>query len=595
MGEIYGTLSNANNVTVERFIPGHRAWRLMGVPLASSGAPTINASWQEGGIVATIGGTSNPHPGYGTDITGGTVSHGFDQNPKGNPSLDIYDTTTDEWKGIPNTNSTHVSDYAGYMLFVRGSRANDLAAGIYAPVDNTVLRATGQLDTGKQTFTSASAQFKLFTNPYACTIDFATTTKTNLPDTYYLWDPLLTGSEEVGAFVTLTRHGSGYIAAPNPVSPIDLNGSIESGAAFLVHFSGAGSLQIHESDKTSTSADVFRPATGGSESDALLRIDLYNVNSNSSITLLDGVLSMYNPSYSNFVDNEDALKYGNSTEEISIQQHDTSLAIEARQSIAAIDTLLFRLSNLQLIEYRLVITATALNHPGATAFLQDNYLNTQTPINLSGITNVNFYVTSNSNSYSANRFKIIFGGSSVLPITFSSVNGARQNDAIALQWDINNALNTSHYQVQKSSDGINFNSIDSINTIVNTTNYQYVDNNPFNGNNFYRIKAVETDGNTILSKIVNVPFDNNADDNISFNNPVISNTIDLQLKNLPVGMYDIRFINNSGQGIFEKKINRLFVTDSHTIQLPANIAKGILQMEILGQGLNPISKQVIIE
>ena len=287
----------------------------------------------------------------------------------------------------------------------------------YNSDDSTVLQATGHLLTGTQTFSASAAGFKLIPNPYASPINFHTTIKEGEPDTYYLWDPLLTGDSEVGSFITLTRNGSTYVAAPNPLSPIDMNGSIESGDAFFVYFVNPGNLQINESDKTTNNTAVFRYASESSTEEIvskLLRVDLYGLNSDSSTTLLDGVLTMYDSSYSNNVDNMDARKIANIAENILLQRSGTSLAIEKRHPVMSNDTVFFELTQVKQAAYQLMFTATNLNQAGMSCFLVDNYLHTKTPLNLNGTTAVNISITTNRASFLGNRFMVLFAPSTAL-------------------------------------------------------------------------------------------------------------------------------------------------------------------------------------
>jgi len=405
LGRIYGNLNNATNVTIERYVAAHRAWRMMAVPIMNASAPTINACWQEGGIVSTPGNIVDPSPGYGTHITGGPSSQGFDRNYVNNPSLKVFDTTTKSWKNVTNTTSTLITANAAYMLFVRGSRAVILNMNQYALADNTILRTTGTPITGTQTFNAYSPGFRFFSNPYASTINFKTITKSGTADTYYLWDPLLTGNNGVGAFVTLTRFGSNYIAAPTPLSPIDLTGSIESGAGFFVNFATAGSIQINESDKTTGSAMVFRPEPA--YQNELLRANLYELNDDSSVTRVDGVVTAYDKSFSNDVTTADAAKITNINENISILRSGKSLAIEMRRTIAMNDTTFFKIGRLTKRNYRLEFISN-IEHPGLTALLIDNYLHTQTALNLTNATLLDFSVNADSASAASDRFKIIF-------------------------------------------------------------------------------------------------------------------------------------------------------------------------------------------
>src|SRR5690606_7521960 len=81
--------SISGNVTVERYIPARRAWRLMNAPVG--GTQTINQAWQEG--VTTASPNPNPAPGYGTYVTVGTVANGFDQNILGQSTSSLKSFT----------------------------------------------------------------------------------------------------------------------------------------------------------------------------------------------------------------------------------------------------------------------------------------------------------------------------------------------------------------------------------------------------------------------------------------------------------------------------------------------------------------------
>ena len=150
------------NVTIERYMPARRAWRLMTSPVSATNAPTINTAWQEGASNST----DDPTPGYGTHITGGTEENGFDISPTNSPSLKYYDAGS--WKGLANTNATAVTQYPGYLFFVRGNRSYDILSTTNTNTPSiTTLRATGSLVMHTQTSPVASSGFTLLANTYA--------------------------------------------------------------------------------------------------------------------------------------------------------------------------------------------------------------------------------------------------------------------------------------------------------------------------------------------------------------------------------------------------------------------------------------------
>ena len=109
--------------SIERYIPAHRAWRLLSAPLSASGAPTINAAWQEGST------SGNPSVGYGTQITGGTITNGFDQGINSKTSIKYYNTGIGSFASLPAGTNIPISTYPGYFLFVRGDRNTNLLQG----------------------------------------------------------------------------------------------------------------------------------------------------------------------------------------------------------------------------------------------------------------------------------------------------------------------------------------------------------------------------------------------------------------------------------------------------------------------------------
>ncbi len=137
------------NVTVERYIPPIRAWRFMSIPV-NNDTLHIRTAWQEGVNNPSLYIRYNPNPGYGTHITGdNNFSEGFDYNTTYNPSIKTWVQSTNSWSTTaPPPVSTLINAYDGYCLFVRGSRAVNLALATSAPTDPTVLRITGNINNG---------------------------------------------------------------------------------------------------------------------------------------------------------------------------------------------------------------------------------------------------------------------------------------------------------------------------------------------------------------------------------------------------------------------------------------------------------------
>lgn len=93
--------------------------------------------------------------------------------------------------------------------------------------------------------------------------------------------------------------------------------------------------------------------------------------------------------------------------------------------------------------------------------------------------------------------------------SFVGFTAKNANNRICLQWSTMHEQNSLHFQIEKSSEGQNFNWNDLVVAIGNGTsrnNYEYIDEHPFAGENFYRIKQVDSDGKFAYSTIVSIIY-----------------------------------------------------------------------------------------
>lgn len=102
---------------------------------------------------------------------------------------------------------------------------------------------------------------------------------------------------------------------------------------------------------------------------------------------------------------------------------------------------------------------------------------------------------------------------SALPVKITSFNAEIRNRNAALSWTTENEINNHHYVVERSSNGTNF---DSIGIVIGRNNtaaftYNFSDKQMKSGSNFYRIRQVDVDGRSTLSKVLVVKNMNSAD------------------------------------------------------------------------------------
>ncbi|MBA4139952.1 MAG: lamin tail domain-containing protein [Segetibacter sp.] len=99
----------------------------------------------------------------------------------------------------------------------------------------------------------------------------------------------------------------------------------------------------------------------------------------------------------------------------------------------------------------------------------------------------------------------------ILPITLLEFEAFKQASNVRLTWKTAQEINTKEFIVERSKDALHFEAIGKVNAAGNSgTERRYIfnDNKPFSGTNFYRLKQVDKDDRSAISKVVKVYFGN---------------------------------------------------------------------------------------
>lgn len=593
---ITGTLSNATNVTVERYIPASKkAYRFLTPSVHTSG--TIHANWQEGATNST----DNPNPGYGTHITGDVNgANGFDSTTSGNVSMFTFDNSSTNanqstaWTAINNTDATQLKSGTGYRIYVRGSRAFDLTS-LTPTTDATTLRATGSLVTGTVTMSSGSSTvgmprlsgvanyYSLVGNPYASPISWNALTKTDITNNYYAWDPTQATN---GAYVSCDNNG----ITNNPSSAVTDN--IQPGQAFFIQNTSnatAPSLIFQEAHKTSGNTNVFRTLAAN----AILSTQLLLTINASNNHTQDGITVVFDNNYSNAVTDEDACKMVNPGENIAVERNNKTISIEKRAMPTINDNIPLKMWQLAQTNYTLRFNGSNFAG-GISAYLQDSYLSTETPISLTGITDYNFTTNNNAASMAANRFTIVFRTSNALPVSILNVNAASKNAGIELSWNTANEINMDSYEVEESSNAINFIKATTVIAKNNATNnYSWFDAQINNGDNYYRIKFVEKNGTVKYSNVVKVKIGGKDAVFAVYPNPVKEGLLSLQMSNVTAGNYTLQLYNKTGQEVYNTMLKHNGGSASQSINI-GKLATGTYHLKI-SNGNFTTTQNIIVE
>ncbi len=102
---------------------------------------------------------------------------------------------------------------------------------------------------------------------------------------------------------------------------------------------------------------------------------------------------------------------------------------------------------------------------------------------------------------------LIITGNGALPVSLVSFTAHEKNKQAVLNWKTASENNNKGFEIQRSKDGINWNSIGFVNGAGNSSvekNYSFNDATPLPGKNLYRLIQYDFDGNRSFSSVVTV-------------------------------------------------------------------------------------------
>jgi len=173
----------------------------------------------------------------------------------------------------------------------------------------------------------------------------------------------------------------------------------------------------------------------------------------------------------------------------------------------------------------------------------------------------------------------------ILPLKYTSVNAILLNSKVQVTWSVAEENGVNKYEIERSADGLHFNKAGEIvaHGIANAASYQWDDVNPSVGNNYYRIRAVEASGNTLVSKTVNVTLQAAPSVITVAPNPVIGQQINLHATALAKGNYNIVLLNQQGQRVLQLSLLHPGGNLDRVISCPGNLSSGMYHLLLMNE------------
>jgi hypothetical protein len=204
-------------------------------------------------------------------------------------------------------------------------------------------------------------------------------------------------------------------------------------------------------------------------------------------------------------------------------------------------------------------------------------------IDLSTETLTSFSINSNPASFLSNRFSIVLQPNKVLPLLLTGVRAYKKETGIQVEWITQTETGIEKYEIEKSVNGFLFEKEQTVAAKNNANvrnDYRWFDANAISGNNFYRIKCIQKNGEVFYSKQAVVNVAKNVRIIEVFPNPVKGNSFNLRIKDLEKGDYTIALVNSLGETILVQKIKYNRLTEQYKINIGKAVSKGNYSLTI---------------
>jgi uncharacterized delta-60 repeat protein len=414
------TASVSGEVTVERYIPPGRKWRLLGAPLTGNADNSVFANWQNNGTELAAAGVEIWGPGGSSNPSAG---NGLKSGP--NPSMRSY--ANNAWSAVTDTKSSLLFDGTtnkAYALFATGPfRNGGSAISVAQAAEATTLSATGTLITGDHTKTLSATfgHYYLVANPYASPVNPASFTGsniTNLAPTLYMWDAKVGGDFGLGKYVAYDITNNVY-APSGSGTGYETGTQIQSGQAFFVRATATGTatLKFLETSKGTLSTNNMMGNSVQSTRRSV-RIQLEQGG-----LAVDGAVAFFHEGASASLDAMDGIKMPNSNDNLGLRSKGRTLVFEHRPLPTMNDTLQIVLSQMQRRTHSLCIAVTGIEaREGYLLELLDRHTQQRYELSLSDTAKLDFTVDADESS-TGERFLIVMSksastsGSAVEPST----------------------------------------------------------------------------------------------------------------------------------------------------------------------------------
>lgn len=180
-----------------------------------------------------------------------------------------------------------------------------------------------------------------------------------------------------------------------------------------------------------------------------------------------------------------------------------------------------------------------------------------------------------------------------LPVTLTVFNVVKSGATALVKWETADEENSDYFIIERSDNARTWNAIGRVAAAGSSSSvlsYSYRDLHPLHGNNYYRLRMVDKDGGSKLSRTYWLYFGDDARIHMKlFPNPA-SDQITILLSRSLRGKATVKLVSYQGQVLHSYVLNN--IDQSYKLNLPT-LAKGVYVVLIQGEEMREHVKLVI--
>lgn len=227
-------------------------------------------------------------------------------------------------------------------------------------------------------------------------------------------------------------------------------------------------------------------------------------------------------------------------------------------------------------------------------FDQSYTTTTSSAVTLSGTHNLVLEYYENSGG---NRITFTEQLITILPVDIEYFTAAPVNNSVQLNWAISAASTPKLFEVERSSNGVQFDVVQTVNPSFTSLRYTVTDNSAADGKYFYRLRITDVNGAITYSDILSVQVSRSSTGHVIYPSVVTGNTITFipagKLNNAVFTITDIsgRTVNNYTAGtIAAGTAVKLSISAGGKKVVP-----GIYLIHVIANGEQAVTQKVLVQ